>query len=224
MGATKRFSNEVWWMQFDSKVWVSNPTILAMTDREYRTYFQLLNYQWNDSTCTLPADPKKLAQMSGVYLSCLKADGVVMQQFEFDEGRIFNRKLLKARAESAEVSIRNTVNGKKGGRPKSKTDVKTQPITDAEPGPHEEETHSKASNNNNNNYINNQIQNQYLDLDKKWFNPDPDPVPSPPPAPEWDQSRSKPGPHPVETGQCEPTPISTILENMNRGMEGGGKP
>jgi hypothetical protein len=215
MKASKTFLNYAWWMQFEPHRWTSNPTIQMMTDREYRTYFQLLNFQWLEPTCTLPDNVAELSRLANVYPSCLKEDGRVMGMFARDNGRLFNRELLDARCESEEVSIRNSANGKKGGRPKKKAAPETQPITDTEPASAEEETRMEANNSNTNN--NNQIENKKIGCvdPSRPRNPDPDPAQSPPPA----RHGSSVGPDPVNTGQGsgETEHISFVLERLDGG-------
>jgi uncharacterized protein YdaU (DUF1376 family) len=213
----KTFSNYAWWMKFEPHLWVSNPTIQMMSDREYRTYFQLLNFLWLDDSCTLPDDPMKLGQLAGVYPKCLEANGRVMSQFVRDNGRLYHRELWEERRESAAKSSSNAENGRKGGRANServKKRKENERLSESEANPKREPSEIKASNNNNNIHIDNQNESiecvdPIRDRDR---DPDPDPAQSPPSA----RHGSGSGPDPVNTGQRsgDIEPIASILKRV----------
>jgi len=112
------FTSDPWWFPFDVNAWMTSMTIASMSDREYRTYLTLLCYQWKSKTCTLADNWTDLSKLQGIDSKCLVVNGRVLSNFIFIDGIFYNEKLFNARVDSEQISIRNRVNGSKGGRPR----------------------------------------------------------------------------------------------------------
>ena len=143
--------NRLKFMPFNTRDWLSSPTVLAMRPAARGIYIQLLAIQWD--TGSLPADVQSLRQMAG-------AERKEWTLFETHLEKVFprhgelrmNEKLhderVKAFALYEATCERNRVNGEKSnGRPPAKTPQKSKPKNNPvgiEVGTESEPTHNPS--------------------------------------------------------------------------------
>lgn len=102
------------WFPFFPDDWLGSSKIAVMTREQEGVYIRLLAHAWNDPTCSLPTDPRKLAALgltSDVKFHSIQQE--IMECFiphPTIEGRVINRRLSELR-QSQEIAHDRKVQG-----------------------------------------------------------------------------------------------------------------
>ena len=95
--------------------------VADMTQNEVGAYIMLLAHGWNTRGLD-PTDPARLKLLAKGEVS-----EHVLRKFKLRNGRLCNQRQEKERHKQVVYRLRQAVNGKKGGRPRTKHTVPPQP-------------------------------------------------------------------------------------------------
>lgn len=108
-------TNLYWFPAYVDK-WLSSPAIGMMLPEQEGAYWRLLLNCWGDGSAepSLPVDDAKLAQMSRLGRRWVKLGGLVREQFDERDGRLYNAKLSEVWHEQQLKHGVAVFNGRKG--------------------------------------------------------------------------------------------------------------
>ncbi len=104
--------------------WLSSTTILLMTPAEEGAYIRLLCHAWMALDCGLPAGDEELSVLSRLGAEWTKSAPKIRANFYEREGRIFNERLLKERANLDEWKRKSSEGGKLSAEMRAKAQIK----------------------------------------------------------------------------------------------------